>query len=420
MMKRASSPFRPKAIKFAWIGLLVYFASYLMRINFAVMMAKIIEDMQVEKSALAIVVTCLTVTYGAGQVISGFLGDKISPRLMVIVGLALAGACNIALIFATAIPVMAVIWGINGFAHAMLWPPIVRMMSTYLTEEEYGYAAVRVSWGSSFATILLYLVAPLLLNVMHWRVVILLCAVGGLLIDLIWILVSKSLLTDPIRTSSADKNGATPKTAPLPRYVITPIILIMTGIMLQGILRDGVQNWMPSYLLESFGIPSEYAIMATVILGVFSIVSFSAFNLLHRKLFRNEVFCSAVIFAGSAVSALGLYFVNLYTEWVPVSMLAMAVIVSCMHGINLMLITVVPKRFAKSGRVSTFSGILNACTYVGAAIATYGFAVLEEAFGWNFTILMWFFISCAGLAVCLIATPIWKKFRRDYADNPNV
>ena len=50
----------------------------------------------------------------------------------------------------------------------------------------------------------------------------------------------------------------------------------------------------------------------------------------------------------------------------------------------------------------------------------YGFAVLEESFGWNFTILMWFFVSCAGLAVCLIATPIWKKFRRDYADNPKI
>ena len=177
-MKLSASPYRPKAVKFAWIGLLIYFASYLMRINFAVMMAKIIEDMQVEKSALAIVVTCLTVTYGAGQVISGFLGDKISPRLMVIAGLFLAAACNVALVFATSIPVMAVIWGVNGIAHSMLWPPIVRMMSTYLTEEEYGYAAVRVSWGSSFATILLYLVAPLLLNVMHWRIVILLCAVG--------------------------------------------------------------------------------------------------------------------------------------------------------------------------------------------------------------------------------------------------
>ena len=419
-MKLPSSQFRPKAIKFAWIGLLVYFASYLMRINFAVMMAKIIEDMQVEKSALAVVVTCLTVTYGVGQVLSGFLGDKISPRWMVIVGLGLAAACNVALIFATAIPAMAVIWGINGFAHAMLWPPIVCMMSIYLTEEEYGYAAVRVSWGSSFATILLYLVAPLLLNVMHWRTVILLCAVGGMAINLVWLFMSKRLLTDPVNAPAPAKKGEKASAAPLPRYVIAPILLIMTGIMLQGILRDGVQNWMPSYLLETFHIPSEYAIMATVILGVFSIVSYSAFHLMHRKLFRNEVFCSAVIFAGSAVSALVLYFVNLYTQWVPVSMLAMAVIVSCMHGVNLMLITVVPKRFAKSGRVSTFSGIMNACTYVGAAIATYGFAVLEESFGWNFTILMWFFVSCAGLAVCLIATPIWKKFRRDYADNPKI
>jgi OPA family glycerol-3-phosphate transporter-like MFS transporter len=86
-----------------------------------------------------------------------------------------------------------------------------------------------------------------------------------------------------------------------------------------------------------------------------------------------------------------------------------------MHGINLMLITVVPKRFVRSGRVSTFSGILNAGTYVGASISTYGFAALAESSGWSFTILTWAIISAAGLAVCAIVTPLWRKFCRSYA-----
>ena len=94
----------------------------------------------------------------------------------------------------------------------------------------------------------------------------------------------------------------------------------------------------------------------------------------------------------------------------------MAVIVACMHGINLMLITVVPKRFVKSGKVATYSGLLNACTYVGASISTYGFAALAESFGWNFTILTWVMVSVAGILVCLAAVPLWKKFRKEYAD----
>jgi OPA family glycerol-3-phosphate transporter-like MFS transporter len=95
----------------------------------------------------------------------------------------------------------------------------------------------------------------------------------------------------------------------------------------------------------------------------------------------------------------------------------MAVVVACMHGINLMLITVVPKRFAKSGKVSTYSGLLNSCTYVGAALSTYGFAVLADHFGWSFTILTWVAVSIAGATVCLLAARPWQRFRREYADN---
>jgi OPA family glycerol-3-phosphate transporter-like MFS transporter len=86
-----------------------------------------------------------------------------------------------------------------------------------------------------------------------------------------------------------------------------------------------------------------------------------------------------------------------------------------------MLITVVPKRFLKSGKVSTFSGILNAGTYVGSAIATPAFAAIAEHFGgWSVTILVWTVISLLGTAVCLIAVPTWNRFRKNYAENPNV
>ena len=53
---------------------------------------------------------------------------------------------------------------------------------------------------------------------------------------------------------------------------------------------------------------------------------------------------------------------------------------------------------------------------IGASIATYGFAAIAENHGWNATILTWIIISAAGLAVCFAAAPLWKKFRKEYAD----
>ena len=145
-------------------------------------------------------------------------------------------------------------------------------------------------------------------------------------------------------------------------------------------------------------------------------VSFVFFDFVQRKIFKNEVFCAAMIFVLSALSAAILYLVNLLNGVAFVSMLLLAVIVASMHGINLMLISVVPKRFLKTGKVSTFSGILNACTYVGASLSTYGFAALAERFGWSFTILMWVVVAILGILVCLLAAPAWRRFRRDFAD----
>ena len=396
---------------------MVYFASYLTRINFAVMLVKICADMNAAKTELAVVVTGLTIVYGVGQIISGFLGDKIKPRYMLSAGLSLAALCNILMFFTASIPVMTVIWCVNGFAQSMLWPPIVRIMSTYLADHEYSYAAVRVSWGSSIATIVLYTCCPLLLGFMDWRAVMLICAGIAVAIMITWTALSPKYLVSPVAVSVSDVKGDTkPATIPVPKFVYIPIALIMLGIILQGTLRDGVTNWMPSYLCETFGLPEEESIISTVIQAVFSILSFSLFDLLHRKLIRNEVTCASVIFGGSVLCAAALYFVNIYTNSAALSLILMAVIIACMHGINLMLISVVPKRFLKSGKVATYSGILNACTYIGASAATYGFAAIAEKSGWNATILTWIIISAAGLAVCLLAAPMWKKFRREYAD----
>ena len=87
----------------------------------------------------------------------------------------------------------------------------------------------------------------------------------------------------------------------------------------------------------------------------------------------------------------------------------MAMITGCMHGINLMLITHVPRRFKRFGNVSTASGVINSFTYVGAAISTYGVAVLSEQIGWKYTVGVWAMIALVGGVACAIAAGAWKK-----------
>lgn len=60
-------------------------------------------------------------------------------------------------------------------------------------------------------------------------------------------------------------------------------------------------------------------------------------------------------------------------------------------------------------KVSTISGILNSCTYIGSAASTYGIALISEKAGWNFTLLIWFIIALTGTAICFAAARPWTK-----------
>jgi OPA family glycerol-3-phosphate transporter-like MFS transporter len=192
----------------------------------------------------------------------------------------------------------------------------------------------------------------------------------------------------------------------------------MLGIILQGSLRDGVTTWMPSYLTESFGLTESGSIAITVVLAVLSMVSFYAFNMLYEKLVHDEALSAAIIFVGSAVSSAALYFADRYRS-VIVTTAMMALIVACMHGVNLMFISVTPKRFAPIGRISTFSGVLNSCTYVGAALSTYLFAKVAETdgLGSSFNIILWTAVSAVGVIISVLAAFGWRRAKLPRTDD---
>ncbi len=394
----------------AWILTMIYFASYVTRINFSAVIQEIITDLGYEKSALSIILVVLSITYGAGQIVNGRIGDRIKPENLIFAGLIIATAMNLCFPFASgSIPMMTVLWAINGFAQAMMWPPIVKILVASCDDATYGYSVVRISWGSSFGTILVYLSAPLIIKIASWQTVFYASAAIGLLSALTWGLLKSRVGALPKKEEKAALKEKKQERLSLPRAAVLPLLLIALGIIFQGMLRDGVSSWMPTYLSEIFGLDSSASILLTVSLALFSIVTFAIAGWLYRRFFTNEVACGAVIFVTAALSAL-LLFGFFEVGGVILAVLMMTMITGCMHGVNLMLITHVPKRFKKYGNISTVSGAINSCTYIGAAISTYGVAVLAENIGWRWTVGVWAVIALLGTLCCLLAMKPWKQF----------
>ena len=57
-------------------------------------MSDLIQNQTIEKSTGGLVCLALFICYRIGQVISGYLGDKIKPKHMLSIGLIATGICN--------------------------------------------------------------------------------------------------------------------------------------------------------------------------------------------------------------------------------------------------------------------------------------------------------------------------------------
>ena len=394
----------------------IYFVSYMTRINYKAVLQAIIDSEGIAKADASLPLTGLFIVYGLGQLISGWLGDRVKPKYLICGGLVLATAMNILLPLRTDRTYMLIVWSVNGFGQAMMWPPIVRTLTDYLEGDDYVFAAVKVSWGSCFATILIYLLAPALLNVKGWKTVFFICSAFGA----VGAAVSFFALTYFEKYSSVKGGEWTEKPAVsadgkavTKKFTASAVILVLCiwfVIVLQGALRDGIDSWMPTYLKENFGVETWIAIMTGVLMPIATLFFYRIATLLCDKVFRSEMVSSAAFFAFSALMCAFLLLLRKAGGQAWISVACFVLVVGAMHGINVILTGIIPRSFRQYGNVSFISGALNCGTYVGSAIFTWGIAALSEKAGWNVTIVSWIVISAAGVMCCLALIPMWKKF----------
>lgn len=392
---------KKQASRIIFICSLVYMISYVTRNSYNAIISEMVSSTGLAKSTLSVALTGAFITYGIGQLVSGFFGDKVQPKILIAIGLIATSIMNLLIPVCQNATQMAIVWCFNGFAQSFMWPPIVKILFTALTPEDYSHGCVRVSWGSSIGNIFVYLTAPLLIMALGWKSVFVTSSAMGIIGLALWLSMCPNIdLTTSAKTKAAGKTGKGNS------LVILPLALTMVAIILHGILKDGVTTWMPSYISETFGLSNEISILAGVVLPVFSIVCYSVFNYMYLRV-KEPMVCSLLIFLLSIGVCGCLYLLSDHNAIISIAL--SAVITGSMHGVNFMLIGIAPTIFGKDGNVSTFSGILNCTAYVGSALSAWVIPLATENAGWSTTILLWLCIAGAGALLCGICILPWKR-----------
>ena len=382
----------------------IYCISYITRINFKAVLLSIMTDTGYAKSELSIALAGLFVAYGAGQLISGYFGDRIQPKYLIAGGLITTAAMNILIPFCGNNILMTVVWTINGLAQAFMWPPLVKLMADKMNMEDYTRGTVRVNWGASIGTIIVYLGSAALVAWIAWQSVFFASAALAVIGLIAWWFLC------PTVDLKQDKQDTAPASA-APKRPLILMICLLGAIVMMGILRDGVDTFMPVYIDEKYHLGDAISILAGVAMPIFALICQQLAGILFNKVFKDAIRSAFFIFIFGALAATALYFVNLFGGNVILSVLLLAMLTGCMHGVNMNLICILPPILAGNGKVSAVSGLLNSFTYVGSAISMYVIPLIADKTDWSVTILMWIGFATVGTLLNRLCLPIWKKYK---------
>lgn len=395
-----------------WI---VYAASYFIRTCYAAAIAPIVAEGHFSKSEIGLVGTAFFICYGAGQLISGLISDKVNPFFMIIFGAAAGGFCCFLMPLAGSMPVMLFIWGANGVFQSMLWSPILRIFSETIDKSLSKKAILNVSLSLPVGTICAYLVSTFIIKYSGWQLVFI---SGGIIIILSAVLVvlvllySKKDLSVKAKTKSYDfedkSNVPKGKQGVLSLAVLSGLFIIMLPSFLHGMMRDGITNWVPTMITELYGVSPSFSVFLTIVLPVFNAFGAYAVVPLYKKLGENEMKTAGVVGALALVPLLLLLLKNRMSVYVIIVLLALTT--SVMYALNYLIISLVPVRFSKFSCTSSVSGILNSAAHIGCAVSSYGFGAVSEKAGWNAVIIIWIAAALMTALLSFLSNIKWNRF----------
>ncbi|MBQ8392311.1 MAG: MFS transporter [Clostridia bacterium] len=390
-----------KAREALFIGLLCsisYLAVYIARNVLSTVTPGIVGSGELTKEYIGNISSLFFIFYAIGQLLNGFLGDRIKARYMMSAGLLLAGAIN--LVFPYIIhtpPVAKLAFGLTGFFLSMIYAPMTKVVAEN-THPEY---TTKCSLGYSLASYLGSPVAGALASFMVWEsvftvgsialfVMAIACFVGFLYYE------RKGVIVHNRYKNLKRVYEKPPFFEGVVALLRRRILLFAIISVLTGVVRTAVVFWLPTYFSEYLGFDPQMSA------GVFTVatllISLTVFlTVIIYKLFRSNM--NLTLFATFTLSAL--FFMGVFLVKQPViNVMFIVLAVMCANSAATVLWSMYCPSLKDTGAVSAATGFLVFMGYIASSLSSTLFATAVEDIGWGNLILVWMGLMIFG-AVCI-------------------
>ena len=388
-----------KAWRIGSFCIATYLASYVTRNILSVSTPEMIKEAFFTKEYTGLLSSICFIFYAAGQLINGFIGDRVHPKYMIIMGLGISSVSTFDIpIFDNRI-LHFTAFALIGFGLSMLRGPLMKVIS----ENTAATHARMICTLFSMAGFAGPLIASILSIFFKWRAVF---TATGVISVIITVLAVAAITTLEKRgeirfVPKYDKGIA----GILNVFKLEDFIFYMLISSIGEIAGSSITFWIPTYTTEHLGFSNDAAST------IYSVVSFSTLFtpfitlLIYEKLIRNGIKLALVMYVISAV-----FFIAVRFTAAPVLNVSMLIIakVAAAAASSIVWSAYIPG-LARSGKVSSANGVIDAAGYAMASLANVLFSTFVGRLGWGGIVNMWYIIMLIGAAVSFIKLIMKKK-----------
>ena len=386
--------------KYAWRMLLSFGLTYLFfyngRQNINLVMTQMAESLGSTTAAMGVVSSALFWCYAFGQLVNGRLGAFFGYKRFMMFGVAASAVINVVISFQHSIPVIAILWGLNGYCQSMVWSNGLGVLNKWWPKRERGFASGLATAFSGIAQVITYLTVLLAIELdpeWGWR-----AAFRYPMIPMALMLIGFALLFrekpediglmpfEEEDQSAASRDASLIKEIenkgflyPYKVLCSEPKVIVFCFISaIAGVGRYGLLTWIPTYFSESMGLSIKEGIFSSILLPFGQACAMFVFPLITDKLFKGKR--EPMLALAAVVTFLGMItFPFLSTKGAASAMLLLVGISGMVTGV----IWAVAGDMGGRAFSSTVVGVLDWAVYMGAAIQASVFGFMKDTFGWS-------------------------------------
>lgn len=396
--KKDRSMFK-QALGLGIISIFAYLTSYYTRSLLSVATPNILAEGAHTAEFVAFLSSSYFLSYAAGQLINGFVGDRVNPKYMVSVGLFVTGCVTLAFPLVPYAWIQIACFILMGLGLSMLRGPIMKMVAENLNKD-YSRTICTLLSSASFAGVL---VASGFAIVFDWDWMFIVSGALTIAVAVIsFVVLSIFEHKGMLKFTKGERNVINGFFGlfKLEHFVF---YMIVGGIV--EVAASAIGFWIPTYLSDALKMGE---VATQVINAGFSVVSSLApflalfiFKLVKEKdivMLRGGFLLAVIFFALMLIPGIGA------VGKIVFFMLAKLCLACC----SSVLWSIYIPGMGSTGKVSSINGVINCTGYASAAIAN---AIFGKLYGmnWNQIIMIWGAIAVVGLVASLIVRQRKKK-----------